>query len=463
MKTNTLLITLLLALPLSARAQYVHQRSSGYDTPDDPQVVAKLHQWQDQKFGMLIHWGLYAVPGIVESWNICSEEQDFISRDSTADYNEYKKQYWALKEQFNPTQFNPEQWAQTAKEAGMRYVIFTTKHHDGFNMFNTAYSDFSIAKGPFGTNPRADVAKYVFQAFRNQQMMIGAYYSKPDWHSPYYWWPRYATPGREHNYNIDRNRWRWNQFNEFVYNQLDELMHNYGSIDILWLDGGWVNATGSKAQLDMPRMAAMARKAQPGLLMVDRTIHGKYENYQTPEQQIPAKQLSYPWETCMTLGTDWGYNPHAVFKSPAVIVGKLIEIVAKGGSLVLGIGPTPEGILQKEVVAHLQTIGQWMKLNGKAIYNTLPTSCYESNGTWFTADKDGKTLYALHSLPQEGKMPAFIEWEKNLPLKGSAMYCLQNGKRVKWLLKDGRVRVYPPAQIKTEIRALTFSFVPTGK
>lgn len=121
--------------------------------------------------------------------------------------------------------------------------------------------------------------------------MVGAYFSKPDWHSEYYWWPRYATPRRTQNYNIDKNPWRWNQFKEFTYNQIGELMHNYGPIDILWLDGGWVNNPGTKSVLDMDRISQMARQAQPGILFVDRTIHGKYENYQTPEQQIPDKQL----------------------------------------------------------------------------------------------------------------------------------------------------------------------------
>lgn len=160
MKSYKLLfaLTLLFVFAFNAKAQYVHERSDQYTPPEDSLVVRKLHHWQDQKFGMLIHWGLYSVAGIVESWSICSEEANWIPRDSTIAYEDYKKWYWGLKDSFNPTRFNPEQWAQAAKAAGMRYAIFTTKHHDGFNMFNTAYSDFSISKGPFKTNPRADRA-----------------------------------------------------------------------------------------------------------------------------------------------------------------------------------------------------------------------------------------------------------------------------------------------------------------
>lgn len=449
---------LLLASSVTGYAQYVHDRSDQYEWPDDPAVLAKLDRWQDQKFGLLIHWGLYSVSGIVESWSICSEEEDWIPRDSTMAYDDYKKWYWGLKDVFNPTRFNPEQWAEAAEDAGMRYAIFTTKHHDGFNMFNTAYSDFSIAKGPFKDHPRADVAKYVFQAFRDNDLMVGAYFSKPDWHSEYYWWPRYATPTRHQNYKIERNPWRWEQFKQFTFNQISELMHNYGAIDILWLDGGWVNSPYRKTEIDMPRIAAMAREAQPGLLVVDRTIHGKYENYQTPEQQIPDKQLPYPWESCLTLSKDWGYVPDATFKTPTVVVSKLMEIVAKGGCLLLGAGPSPEGVFPDEVVACFHEIGKWMRLNGKAIYNTRITPCYRNGDVWFTADKDGETLYALYGLDDAGRLPEFIEWETNIPVKGSAVTCLQDGKKVKWTYRNGRVRVYLPKKFRTEVKALAFSF-----
>lgn len=216
----------------------VHSTSSKYEYPSDPQVKKKLESWRDLKFGMIIHWGLYAVPGIIESWSLCNE--DWIYRDSTSKYDEYKKWYWGLNSQFNPTKFNPESWAKAAKDAGMKYVVFTTKHHDGFNMFDTKFSDFKISNGPFASNPKADVAKYVFDAFRKENFMIGAYYSKPDWHSQYFWWDRYATADRNVNYDIRKFPWRWNQFKDFTYNQINELTTNYGGIDILWLDGGWV-------------------------------------------------------------------------------------------------------------------------------------------------------------------------------------------------------------------------------
>jgi len=453
-------IGLVLALgfiqPVVAQQGFVHERSTEYIWPEEPQVREKLDRWQDLKFGVLLHWGLYSVPGIVESWSICSEDEEWIPRDSTIAYEDYKKWYWGLIDQFNPTQFDPEQWARVSKAAGMKYVVFTTKHHDGFNMFDTKQTDFSIAHGAFKDNPRKDVAKYVFQAYRDQDFMIGAYFSKPDWHCEYYWWPRYATATRNVNYKINKHPGRWAAFQEFTYNQLSELMHHYGSIDILWLDGGWV-APG-RQDIKMEQIADMARKAQPGLIMVDRTIHGKYENYQTPERAVPAKQLPYPWESCITLGVDWGWTPHARFKSPQEVVNLLMEVVAKGGCLLLGVGPTPEGIIQPEVEQRLVAVGDWLKKNGEAIYNTRITPHYHDGKVWFTANKDNETLYALYALPKEEKLPAVIEWSGNVPVKGSKMVLLSTGKAVKWSVQGDKVKVYLPAAVVKKNEAVTLSF-----
>lgn len=448
----------MLSIALAMNAQnavqgFVHQQSeaSGYVWPTDKQVLEKLDKWQDQKFGVLFHWGLYSVPGIVESWSICSEDVDWISRKNGLPYDEYKKWYWGLKDSLNPVNFNPEQWADVMQDAGMKYMIFTTKHHDGFCMFDSRYTDFSIAHGAFKDNPRRDVAYHVFDAFRKKGFMMGCYFSKPDWHCPWFWNPSFATPTRRINYKKDRHPEWWERYQSFTRNQLDELMTRYGSFDILWLDGGWVSGD----DIGLDGILEKARKQHPGLISVDRSIRGKNENYQTPERGIPTTQLNYPWESCIPLSNDWGWVPNAPFKSARKVIATLTEITAKGGCLVLGVGPTPDGIIQPEVVTRLHEVGQWLKANGKAIYNTRITSTYHDGNVWFTADKDGKTLYAIYTLADGEKLPAVIEWTGNVPT--GKMKLLSTGKSVKYSCKGDKVSVTLPKGVAATSVALQFT------
>ena len=430
---------------------FVHQQSNteDYIWPTDPQVLTKLKHWQDQKFGVLMHWGLYSVPGVVESWSICSE--DWIVRERKPTYEEDKAWYWSQKDSLNPVNFDPSKWADVMKKAGMKYMIFTTKHHDGFCMFDTKYTDFSIAHGPFGKDPRHNIAKEVFNAYRNKGFMIGCYFSKPDWHSKWFWNPYYATPNRRINYKKQQHPDWWQNYRKFTQNQLNELTTDYGNIDILWLDGGWI--TGEEIGLDT--ILVDARKRNPGMISVDRTIRGKNENYQTPEQGIPAKQLDIPWESCITLSHAWGWTPNAKFKSPNKVIGILSEIVAKGGCLALGVGPKADGTLQPEIVKNLLQIGNWLNKNGQAIYSTVNAAHYNDGKVWFTADKNGKTLYAIYALEDGEKTPKTITWTENKP-KGK-LILLQNGKSVKYTVKGNQVTVTLPCELKNEPLAFKFN------
>jgi alpha-L-fucosidase len=468
-------IGVLILIPLAnAFAQgNIHQQSTVYEYPTDPAVGAKLEQWRDLKFGMIIHWGLYAVPGIIESWALCSE--DWIERDSTMSYGKFKEWYWGLNKQFNPVGFDPDQWAKAAADAGMRYVVFTTKHHDGFNMFDTKQTDFKITNGPFAEHPKANVAKYVFEAFRKQDFMIGAYFSKPDWHCEYYWWPKYATADRNNNYDIKKHPWRWNKYREFTYNQIEELMSDYGRIDILWLDGGWVRpketvnaevlSWGARIpewsqDVNIPAIAGMARQKQPGILIVDRTVHGPYENYQTPEQRIPEKKLDHPWESCITLGYAWSHVPKENFKSASKVIHMLIEITAKGGSLLLGVGPDPNGKFSDEQIGRLKEIGDWMKVNGEAIYHTRTADVYQDGETFFTKSKDGKKTFALVPIKEGTSAPTVVEWKGEATPNAKRIKLLATGKPVKWKKQNDKINVTLPADFTshhTGYPALAFS------
>lgn len=442
----------------SANAQqiqgFVHQQSeaSGYVWPSDQQVLDKLDVWQDQKFGVLFHWGLYSIPGIVESWSICSEDVDWISRNVDLPYQEYKEWYWGLKDSINPVNFDPAQWADVMEDAGMKYMIFTSKHHDGFCMYDTKYTDFSIANSPlFKNNPKKDVLKHVLDAFREKNFMIGEYFSKPDWHSEWFWNPYFATPNRQINYKKNRHPEWWKNYQTFTQNQLTELLTNYGPVDILWLDGGWI--TGDDINLDS--ILVDARKNHPGLIAVDRAIKGKNENYQTPERGIPATQLNYPWESCITLSHDWGWVPNAPYKSAQKVVNTLIEITAKGGNLLLGVGPTADGVIEEPIVTRLNEVGEWLKTNGEAIYATRNAEIYHEGNVWFTANKNKKTIYALYALPEEEVLPQVIEWTGNIPT--GKMTLLRTGKSVKYTVNGDKVTVTLPKGLKNEPLAFRFN------
>ena len=404
------LVFTLLMLMMFGITPVVSQSPSGgsVETETDPVILAKLEQWKDLKFGLLMHWGTYSQWGIVESWSLCSEDEDWCKR-KIKNYADYCRDYTRLITTFNPVKFDPGKWAEAARYAGMKYVIFTTKHHDGFCMFDTKLTDYRITSDncPFHSNPRANVTKEIFNAFRAQGFWTGAYFSKPDWHCNDYWAEEWATPNRNVNYSIKKYPQRWQKYCDFTFNQIHELVSEYGKVDILWLDGGWVDPKNDQ-DINMPKIADMARSFQRDLLIVDRTVTGKYENYRTPEQEIPDKLLEYPWETCMTMASSWSYVPGDIYKPANKIIHMLVDIVCKGGNYLLNIGPSPEGVWADSAYARLREIGDWMKVNGEAIYRSRPVAPYKSGNICFTSGPDG-ALYAIYLAGQdELVMPAAI-------------------------------------------------------
>ncbi|MCL1676423.1 alpha-L-fucosidase [Elizabethkingia meningoseptica] len=422
-----------------------------YIPPKEAGVQQKLKQWQDKKFGLIIHWGLYSIPGIVESWNLCSEEEDWIPRPADIKYDDYKKWYWGLSKQFNPVKFNPDAWAKMAKEAGMQYVVFSTKHHDGFNLFDTQQTDFKVTNPevPFSKNPKSNIAKEVFNAFRKEGLWVGAYFSKPDWHSENYWWPRYATPNRNNNYSITKNPERWNAFKKYTYNQLEELATQYGKLDLFWLDGGWVRPSdpekykddksykGSQ-DIDMDKIAAMLRGHQKDLIIVDRSVHGIYENYTTPEREIPEKPLNYPWEACDPLGDNWGYVPNDPMKSTNKVIHTLAEIISKGGNYLLGIGPDGNGEFDPRVTKTLNEIGSWIRVNGEAVYGTKPVAPYADGNLRFT--QKGNAVYAFYLIPENStQLPGNVSF--SFPGKIRKISVLSTGKALKFNQKGNTITI----------------------
>lgn len=381
----------------------------------DPVILNRIDQWQDLKFGFMMHWGIYAQWGVVESWNLCNEP--WINRGG-APYDEYKRKYWDLNHTFNPKHFHPDQMADMAKQAGMKYVVFTTKHHDGFCMFESRFTDYGVSgpECPYSRTEQPDITRAIVDAFRAQGMWTGLYFSKPDWHCDDYWAHEWATPDRNVNYDINDHPDRWKKYVEFTHNQVHELTHNYGDIDILWLDGGWVRPDWSVNEetqpwlgcyqriqdVDMRKLARIARSNNPDLIIVDRSVGGRYENYRTPEKQVPDSLLDYPWETCMTMGDSWSYVPNDNYKSTNQLIHMLCDVVAKGGNLLLNVGPDAEGRIPEEAQQRMCEMGAWLDANGCGIYGTRPLYPYCFENVRFTQSKDGKHRYAICLLDGKG-------------------------------------------------------------
>ncbi len=422
--------------------------TDGYVSVKDPLVRQKLEKWQNQKFGLMMHWGTYSQMGVLESWSICSEPEEWINRPHK-NYEEYKRHYRSLIKSFDPQEFDPLKWAKAAKNAGMRYVVSTTKHHDGFCMFDTKQTEYKITSQdcPFHKDPRANITKEVFNAFRNEGFMIGAYFSKPDWDCEYYWWPYYATPDRHVNFDPAKHPERWGKFKRFTYNQIEELMRDYGPVDILWLDGAWVQPLNNLPKeyeswakklnwdqnIGMPAIAQNARKYQPGLIVVDRWAPGEYENYLTPEQKVPEKALDYPWESCITMTDGWSYEPDHRCKPVRQLIHMLVDIVAKGGNFLLNIGPTSKGTWIDEAYDRLNSIGEWMKINSEAIYDSRPISPYKDGKVCFTQNKDTGAVYALYLADEDERMlPSKIGLNNLQPAPNAEISILGINGQIKW-------------------------------
>lgn len=451
----------------------LNAQEQAYFPDPDPLIQQRLEDWKDLKFGLLMHWGAYSQWGIVESWSICPEDLGWASGARkpgvSNGYNDYVKAYENLKTTFNPTRFSPEKWAAAAKEAGMKYVVFTTKHHDGFCMFDSKYTDYKITDKacPFSANPRSNVAKEVFSAFRKENFWIGAYFSKPDWHSDFYWWKNFPAVDRNCNYSIQKHPDQWEKFKTYTHNQINELMTDYGKMDILWLDGGWVRpkteeevknellevyensrwARNSQSQdVDMAGIVREARSKQPGLIVVDRAVPGVHQNYLTPEQHIPDNGLPYPWETCMTMAGSWSYVPNDVYKPTGEILKKLVDIVSKGGNYLLNIGPSPEGEFDSVAYARLKEIGAWMKINGEAIYSTRMFTVFgEGDNIRFTQSKDHLARYVfLFEFPENGKLVL-----NKLPVeKKQKVWMLGATKFLRWSATETGVEINIPQAFK---------------
>ncbi len=313
-------------------------------------VAAPNMAWFDAaRFGMFIHWGAYSQRGIEASWPLYAG-------------NPTRTEYEALATTFDPTKFDPVAIAKLAKRAGMKYVILTSKHHDGYAMFDTKLSDYGIMHSPYGKN----IARMLGDAVRAEGLKFGFYFSLCDWHNPDYMTaPMQGNPGPG-MLPQELDPARWDRFIDFMHGQVRELCTEYGKLGVIWFDGGWEH---TPAQWKAHELCQMIRTLQPGILINDRA--GTDGDYGTPEQTVPEGGLGHPWETCMTINNTWAYNPtDLAYKSTDDLLGILAKTASGGGNLLLNIGPMPTGEIQPEFTDRLDAMGQWLKANGASIYGT---------------------------------------------------------------------------------------------
>ncbi|MDD3901779.1 MAG: alpha-L-fucosidase [Dysgonamonadaceae bacterium] len=319
-----------------------------------PEVV---QNFMDMGFGMFIHWSMDSQLGMVISHSMAGASDKYLDRY----INELPKT-------FNPKKFDPHNWALLAKLAGMKYVVFTAKHHSGFCMFDTGTTTFNIMNTPF----ERDITKEVIEAFRKEGLAIGLYFSPEDFH---YLYKANLPVGRlQHPMHYPENNPGLMELDKA---QLKELLSNYGKIDMIFFDGP---ANGLKE---------LAWELQPDIMVTRGEI-------ETPEQEMPNKPLPGPWEACYTMGTDWQYKPtNDPHKSGTEIINMLIEIRAKGGNFLLNVGPKPDGEIQIEQENLLREIGLWNFINSEAIYGTRPWNIIKEDNIWYTASPENKTVYAF--------------------------------------------------------------------
>jgi alpha-L-fucosidase len=344
---------------------------------------AAVARWQDLRFGMFVHWGPVSLTGREIGW----------SRGAPTPVDEYDHLY----ERFNPTAFDADEWVRVAKAAGMKYLVFTTKHHDGFAMWDSRQGPYTIMRSPF----HRDIVRELADACRRGGLMFGAYYSILDWYHPDY--PLGSPAGKTKKPAPDMDRYA-----QFVKNQVTELVRGYGPLGVLWFDGEWEEPWTEARGTDL---YAYLRRLQPSLIVNNRVskarkgMAGTSEpeqlsgDYDTPEQRVGGFNMDRPWETCMTICQQWAWKPDDTMKSLQESIRTLVSTAGGNGNLLFNVGPMPDGRIEPRQVARLAEMGAWLKRNGEAVYGTRGGPF--KPGAWGASTRRGQRIY-VHAFAWDG-------------------------------------------------------------
>jgi alpha-L-fucosidase len=411
-------------------------------------------KFKDYKFGMMIHWGIYSQLGVTESWcaNGSLTEQDFLDI------------YYTLWQVFNPVEFNADEWAKLAIRAGMQFFQLTTKHHDGFCMFNTKtktqsrkriprqgpmvgpVEDVEINFSIMDTLFKRDIVGELIAAFRKNNLGVGLYYSHIDWNDPNFRWHN-GSRCYDPTYHPKTHPKEWSAFIARQKEQLREIFSNYGPIDQMFFDASWPMV----ALKEMEDIILMCRKLQPDCMMSDRGL-GPYGDFTSPERWIPDvndKRLDNRnqklWQVCDPIHDSWAYLPGQSYKENKVLLHNLIDAISKGGTYVFAVSPMANGKFPQETIGILEYMGNWLRTYGESIYFTRSwkKSKEKDQEIFYTQSKDHKYLYLIHF----GKPKISISVE-DIPIKpNSAITLLDNNKNLKWEKTKNGIHIEIPKEL----------------
>jgi alpha-L-fucosidase len=408
-----------------------------------PSADTRLDWWREARFGMFIHWGLYSIPA--GQWGDRTDHGEWIRTTAQIPVEEYEQ----FQKQFNPVKFDADAWARTAKDAGMKYLVITSKHHDGFCLFDSAYTDWDVMNTPF----HRDILKELSEACARQGIRFCTYHSIMDWHHPDYLprreWEQRSTDGAD-----------FKRFVAYLHNQVTEVITKYHP-GVLWFDGEWENTWTHEEGV---ALYEMCRSLDPNLIINNRVdVHRggmsgfsqsgeAVGDFGTPEQEIPATGMpGADWETCMTLNDHWGYNSHDQhWKSSHDLIRMLVDIASKGGNFLLNVGPTSEGLIPEASIERLYAMGHWLALNGEAIHgtNASPFDALEWGRCTMKTHGNDTTLY-LHVFdwPDDGVI--MLRGLGNEPKSARLLAAPNTALQVRRV--DSDVRIALPAQAPDDV------------